>query len=110
MTGSIAKGCMVILVGELGNITMNFMRGTDIEVMNTTNPTSCYNRVVAYDIESDGSVGSLALPGKILADTTSSSVAPCLQRQATPFPGESDMNVSSYMSHIRNKVKHYCYH
>ena len=100
MTGSIAQGCMVVLVGELGNITMTFMRGTDIEeVMNTTYPTSCYNRVVAYDIESDGSVGSLALPGKILLDTTSNSVAPCLQRQNT-FPGEFHMMVTSYASHI----------
>ena len=106
MTGSIAQGCMVVLVGELGNITMNFttVRGTDTEeVMNTTYPTSCYNRVVAYDIESDGSVGSLALPGKILADTTSNSVAPCLQRSNTPFPGEFDVTVSSYTSRICNR-------
>ena len=90
MAGSTAQGCVVVLVGELqGNVTVNFMRGTAIdEVINTVHPTSCYNRVVAYDIESDGSVGSLAVPGRILADTTSNSVATCLQQQKAPFPCE----------------------
>ena len=90
MAGFTAQGCVVVLVGELqGNITVNFMRGTEIdEVINTVHPTSCYNRVVAYDIESDGSVGSLAVPGRILADTTSNSVATCLQQKKAPFPCE----------------------
>ena len=89
MAGSIAQGCMVVLIGELDNITLSFAGGPDIEkVMNTTNPTSCYNRIVAYDIESDGTVGSLAVPGNILADVTSNSVAPCSQRQNAPLPSE----------------------
>ena len=92
MAGSTAQGCVVVLVGELqGNVTVNFMRGTAVdEVINTVHPTSCYNRVVAYDIESDGSVGNLAVPGRILADTISNSLAThtCLQQQKAPFPCE----------------------
>jgi hypothetical protein len=89
MTGSIAQGCVVVLVGERSNITVNFTRGTEVEVdLSTVHPTSCYNRVVAYDIESDGSVGSLAVPGKILADMTTNSAATCLQQQKAPFPSE----------------------
>ena len=102
MAGSTAQGCVVVLVGELqGNITVNFMRGIEIaKVINAVYPTSCYNRVVAYDIESDGSVGSLAVPGRILADTISNSVAStCLQQQKAPFPSEFLYpTVSSYIA------------
>ena len=85
MTGSIAQGCMVVLIGKFDNITVNLKRGTNIEaVIDTTYPTSCYNKVIAFDIESAGSVGRLAVPGKILPDTTSNSVFQCLQNAPSP--------------------------
>lgn len=108
MIGSIAHGCMVVLIGEVDNITVNFMRRADVgEVINAMHPTSCYSRVVAYDIESDGSVGSLPVPGKILADITSHSVVPCLQRQSAPTPSESLYPTVSLYIHKLNNVIHF---
>lgn len=66
MTGSEAKGCMVVLLGESENTTVTLMRNiSDTEKMivhRLAYPLSCYDRVLAYDIESDGSTGTLAVP------------------------------------------------
>ena len=67
VNGSTAKGCMVVLVGELGNVNniMNLTRDNPYRTVNTSLPLSCYTGVFGYDIESDGSVGTLAVPGVI---------------------------------------------
>ena len=91
MTGSIAQGCVVVLVGEFDSITVKLSREANNiieEVINTPYPTSCYNEVIAFDIESDGSVGSLPVLGKILPDTTSNSVVQCLRRQNASSPSK----------------------
>ena len=94
--GSDAQGCMLVLVGELDNTTVKLTRGVYSEeaTISTVYPTSCYKRVIAYDIEYDGSVGSLAVPGKLLANTTSNSAAQCLQEQNAPFLSEFWLNFS----------------
>ena len=72
ITGSNALGRMVILVGEFNNITVNLTK--ENEETSTTKILSlnesfklCYysTGMVAYDIESDGTVGTLAVPGHL---------------------------------------------
>ena len=65
VNGSTAEGCMVVLVGELGNTTENLTRENPYRTINTSLPLSCYTGVFGYDIESDGSVGTLPVPGVI---------------------------------------------
>ncbi len=74
-TGSDALGCMVILIGQFSNHTMKLMkRSADSNITEHTeelkleaNSLSCYNRIVAFDIESDGSVGTLPVPGHLMS-------------------------------------------
>ena len=65
--GSDARGCMVILIGELDNTTVNLTRETDTEMrINVAYSTSCYITVMAFDIEQDGSIGTIAVHGIIV--------------------------------------------
>ena len=74
ITGSNAQGCMVVLVGELENITANLEQNGS-KVLNVSHPLSCYHEIFAFDIESDGSVGTLAVPGVLVG---SKGVTSCL--------------------------------
>ena len=76
ITGSNAKGCMVVLVGEFGNITrtINIINSCIMKIINSTEPLS-FREVFAYDIESDGSIGSLAVPGVIISNNLSEAAA-----------------------------------
>ena len=58
---------MVAVVGEFGNATMNLTRDNTrvTGILNVTHPLSCFGKVFGFDIESDGSVGTLAVPGVI---------------------------------------------
>ena len=58
---------MVVLVGELDNTTANLTRfGTvAMEFINAFCPPINYVQVIGYDIESDKSVGPLAVHGKL---------------------------------------------
>lgn len=72
--GSDAQGCMVILIGELGNITVNLTRenlcrSTTLTI-NQALLLSCYHEIIAFDIESDKSIGILAVSGSIVRSTT----------------------------------------
>ena len=75
--GSDADGCVVVLLstGEVDNTTLNSTRENNSSQMAVTqlelpSPLHCYNRVYALDVESDGSIGSLPVPGVLdLADT-----------------------------------------
>ena len=62
ITGSNAQGCMVVLVGEFGNITIN-LEQNGCDILNVSHPLSFYHEIFAFDIETDGSVGTLAVPG-----------------------------------------------
>ena len=81
ITGSNAKGCMVVLVGEFGNITAN-LEHNGSEVLNISHPLSCYHEIFAYDIESDGSVGTLAVPRVIILSNDGVTAA-CLSTTTT---------------------------
>lgn len=64
---------MVVLVGEFGNYTEKVIRkNTHTAVMETLSVpyfSSCYYKVVAFDVESDGSTGTLAVPGVMERNT-----------------------------------------
>ena len=56
-----------MVVGEFGNGTMNLTRDNTrvTGILNVTHPLLCFSKVFGFDIESDGSVGTLAVPGVI---------------------------------------------
>ena len=68
LTGSNAIGCMVVITGFVAyhiNLTRNPSTKLTTSTVTLEHPPSCYTRVEAFDIESDGSVGSLAVPGQL---------------------------------------------
>ena len=70
IAGSDATGCMVVLIGFVAyhvNLTRNVNTCTNSAITTITleHPASSYTGVEAFDIESDGSVGSLAVPGQL---------------------------------------------
>ena len=83
--GSNANGCMVVLVGgtpNVNNITVNLTRARDgsasTKVVYLTLPTLCYDQVFAFDIEYDGSVAAIAVPGRLItSEEPSVSVVGC---------------------------------
>ena len=84
ITGSDATGCMVMLISENNGkeYQHNLIRGNQsVAVLSVTleHSPSCYTGVEAFDIESDGSVGSLAVSGQLRVD----SQVPC----TPPLPG-----------------------
>ena len=71
ITGSDALGCVVILVGEVTNTTVILNRedtaGVGMANIELPLPLGCYRDVIAFDIEVDGSNGTLPLPGVLLS-------------------------------------------
>ena len=71
VTGSDAIGCLVVLqfFGETDYTTVNLTRkGMHMYVMkveNLTKSSTCISEVLGYDIESNGSVGTLPIPGEL---------------------------------------------
>lgn len=73
ITGSDAQGCLVVLVCENGvNITKTVLRtesSTDavgtISAVDHERPLHSCCEVFGFDIEFDGSVGSVAVPGEL---------------------------------------------
>lgn len=76
VTGSNALGCMVVLVSE-SNATFLLKRSTPcrVEYLNETNLISSFYNVIVYgyDIESDDSIGTLAVPGQLTVSTNGTS-------------------------------------
>ena len=69
VNGSTARGCMVVLVSQSHNVTVNLTRD-DLCATGIFNDTHllqnvCITGVVGYDIESDGTVGTLAILGEL---------------------------------------------
>ena len=92
--GSDAQGCSVVLVGtsEINNATYTLIQnktgsstGITERLINSTNPLSCYQSVYGFDIESDGSVGALAVPGELLINTSMTTTCNT-QSTVTPSP------------------------
>ena len=89
VNGSTARGCMVVLVGQSDNVTVNLTRD-DLCATGTFNDThllqnACITGVISYDIESDGTVGTLAIIGEISNHTIT-----CFPSERTPNPGSSE--------------------
>ena len=87
IVGSRATGCMVVLIyneTEGQDAYYNLTRNANIATLTVTlkQSLSCYNRIEAFDIESDGSVGSLTIPGQLRS--TSSSQNSCTSIKALP--------------------------
>ena len=73
ITGSDAQGCMIVLVGDYNNVSVTLLMNlTNSEIINVTTSVSCYKRVIAFDIEYDGQVGTLAVPGKLSGNVNTS--------------------------------------
>lgn len=75
--GSNAEGCMIVLFGEFDNITAYIERNGS-KILNTTYSLSCYYGLIAFDIESNGSVGTFAVPGELIG--IDSTAEPCLDQ------------------------------
>ena len=84
IAGSDARGCMVVLIGELDNFTSFLDRNDDSKFLVSTLPLSCYHEIFAFDIENDGMNGTLAIPGMLVKNF--SFTTPC---QVTPTKGRS---------------------
>ena len=69
LTGSNARGCMVVLTSLYGeesqNLTRNITTNLAMSTITLNYVQSCYHGVEAFDVESDGTVGSLAVPGML---------------------------------------------
>ena len=68
ITGSTASGCMVVLTGFMAyhvNLTRDPNTNSTTLTVTLDNPPSCYTGVVAFDIEADGLIGSLPVPGQL---------------------------------------------
>ena len=77
VAGSNAIGCLVVLklVGEADNITLNLTReGNHImyvmKAVHLTKSSACISEIVGYDIESNGSIGALPVPGELSWDVS----------------------------------------
>lgn len=81
MKGSDAQGCVVVLQGMYNNATVNLTSTRNCDnVIKVIEPTSYYHNVHAFDIDYNGGVGTLAIPGYLEGE--SSIVSPC----TTNFP------------------------
>ena len=70
LVGSDSGGCLVMLTGENINDTIIVLTREDdrqdVEITHLLpHPLSCYFQVFAFDIESDGSIGVLPVPGML---------------------------------------------
>ena len=96
ITGSDAQGCSVVLVGrsKIDSVTFTInLTKTDTStsltelqrLLNSIFPLLCYQSVYGFDIESDGSVGALAVPGELLINTSMTTTCNT-QSAVTPPP------------------------
>lgn len=72
ISGTNAEGCMVVLVSnfiEVNNISKTFYRRNSELIssgkLNLNESNFCYHQVFGYDVESNGSISDLALPGNL---------------------------------------------
>ena len=80
LANSDAQGCMVVLLGESNNLTVNITRDETISVctvvVDAFNET--FHTVLGFDIESDGSVYDIGVPGVVLmASDTDNTALTC---------------------------------
>ena len=84
--GSDAQGCMVVLVGESDNTTVNLTRsGTFLTACRREHllkMTTIIDDVFGYDIEFDGSVGTQQVPGSLSMTSSTDSYSLCQPNEA----------------------------
>ena len=76
INGSDAQGCKVVVVSDhpsVGNITAMLIRHNESDTtasgqVNLTYHIDCYHYVLAFDIEANGTISSLATKGEIESD------------------------------------------
>ena len=88
ISGSTATGCMVVLTGFKAyhfNLTKNPNANSATLTVTLEHPLYCYTGIEAFDIEADGSVGSLPVPGQVQRMLE----IPCTPTVTTDIPGIS---------------------
>lgn len=98
VTGSNATGCMAVLTGFEAyrvNLTKHPNANSTNLTISLEHPGSCYTEVEAFDIEADGSVGSLAVPGQL--DLGAESETPCTPTQTSTCKIDHSNNGNSYI-------------
>ena len=99
ITGSDARGCLVVLMGGLFNTTVMLTKGESdresVIIYMLSLPLTCYNDVFALDIESDESIGTLLVPGVIVMNFNPNSTMMC-----SPKIDETQSTLSKFMHDI----------
>ena len=108
-----AAGCQIVLTTNNGeqdyyNLTKNQNTNSTAIAVTLELPPSCYSGVKAFDIESDGSVGTLAIPGHIMnlsqVQCTPATLPGSFVRNAEEFALVIFVTFSSQTQFIRNSV------
>ena len=85
--GSDAQGCAVELTGHIDNITMNLTLESEsseaITLYELPHPLYCYHQAHAFDIEADGSVGTLPVL-VVLPYNNTSMISHCIMTTVNP--------------------------
>ena len=76
--GSDARGCVYSIMGGVGAIARSNSEGVTVELADVI----CYNEVLVYDWENDGSIGTLPAP----LDSTSTITINALVSSLQPMP------------------------
>ena len=99
ITGSDARGCLVVLMGGLFNTTVMLTKEESdretVIIYMLPLPLTCYHDVFALDIESDESIGTLPVPGVIVMNFNPNSTMMCLSKI-----DETQSTLSKFMHYI----------
>ena len=80
ITGSEAIGCKVVIKSAYGSESHLLIRNTSTNLATLTvtlkHPLRCYVEVEAFDVESDDSIGSVAVPGLLVANFSTETPCP----------------------------------
>ena len=85
--GSDAQGCAVELTGHVDNITVNLTRESNsreaVALYELPRSLYCYHQAHAFDIEADGSVGTLPVP-VVLLYNNQTRTSQCIMTEVNP--------------------------
>ena len=86
IAGSDAQGCVVVLVSEYENVTLNLTRSNGCSVKTLSGEGLKFTGVFGFDIEADGSVGTLPVAGEItVTDENAPNCSPGAVKPALSF-------------------------
>ena len=89
MTGSKARGCVVVLVGEVTNTTVVLKR-EGVATAELPHPLGCYSDVIVFDIEADGSNGTFPVPGTLVTQGLQLDQCAPTTEELTPARGKQN--------------------